>query len=887
MRRSKWKSLWLAGVLALAWPGHLAHGHGSVPPPTPEEEAALSALGEGTPVADLLRQVSSGRYHLALKAGELLRARRDATALPELLETAARPPTLENRFAVFAALVALSGMDEPRAREAVLKHAPEAGQNFLVEMIPLARDQALLAELRESYRQAATRGLSPREQAEALAARLEDAGEWVREALVALGEDAVPALAGRAGDPGVSAPVRVQALRCLAELKGGAALPLLIRIVQAQPGDALLGGSDQVLGEAAAALVASSPAEGLKAVQACFERHRGWLARLHVVRCLGEVPDPAVQLWLEEIASRPEATSDTAATRDPEGKAQAVRDHAALAAARIEARRSEDPSAARIGLLAHPHAWVRAFAIQGLGTARDARALEHAVRALEDPDDNVRRFAIELLGALGDRRAVEPLEAVLEGHRVGDQLHARLALEALGQRVIFSNGVYRSLDPEDPLVPILRQPAGTPGESARLLEALLDRGADGGRVLGAALQSPDPAIQASGQAYLEALSARLNDGDEALSARAIRVLQGAGTWAVPTLLQAVRGLANPRLRGQAAEALGLLGRQAAPALAAALESDPPPPEACLPDLFHAFVLSGPEADLLRSQVEHEQPLRRRLAFRALAQSETPETLARTVRGLADRDASVRREAFQILAGWRGPEVVPALDALAHSDAEARSRAAAAHLLARRCPTAGLAEIASHLAVQHQGENDPQARSDAIATLRLLRLPECVFPLLECTRDIEASHALEADAALTSLDGEILMQALQQAGVSALADARASADVRVRALSALFPYESVEERTSAAGRWIEWSPECPYPTMPAHALGHAGGDRAAAWLVQQLGHRSPAVRRAAAHALGETGVTEGLQALEGLLHDPEPTVSFTARRAIARLRGREP
>jgi HEAT repeat protein len=63
--------------------------------------------------------------------------------------------------------------------------------------------------------------------------------------------------------------------------------------------------------------------------------------------------------------------------------------------------------------LASPDYRVRWKAVQGLGGARDPRALEPLLGALQDRLPTIRIAALSGLGRLGDRRAIGPVIAML------------------------------------------------------------------------------------------------------------------------------------------------------------------------------------------------------------------------------------------------------------------------------------------------------------------------------------------------------------------------------------------------------------------------------------------------------------------------------------------
>lgn len=867
--------------LVLPWVLLPAFGHGRIPPPSAEEEAILEALDATTPSSDLLKHIGSNRYHPALKAALLLADKKEAVS--DLLQIVQRPLTLETRTSAFAALVALCRLSGPQADDAVKLHAAEVVRAFLSELAPASQEQQLVNEVKEAYCRAVTRGLGPDQKAEALASRLDTMGDWVRPAIVALGEAALPTLTAKAGDPKESGALRVQAIRCLAAIKSPKAIPLLSRLVESEAGDPLLAGSDQLVGESAAALLSLDAANGLPKVLASFARHKAWLTRLYIVRALGEVKDDSTRRWLEQVAEDARFTADTQAPKQADERAKAVRDHAALAAARIECQlEGGDATAALLRLLKRPHPWVRAFAAQALSGVQDGRVLEPAIEALGDADDNVRRFAIEILANLSDTRAVEALEGVLGGPHEGDRIPAKLALEARGMIVVPARGEFRMIDPQDPLFAQLLDEALPVEERRRSLEELARRGTDGGILIAAALHSPDLQRQTAGQKILEGLTGLTQDPDADLASMAIAALGGAGPAAIHPLLQCLRTQESPRLRRQSALALGSSGDAAATAIAAVLNAETNPESAAsIPHLFDALVLCGKAGETLVKQFARgPHPSYRREALRALARANSgSDLLDFLTQGLGDADGSVRSAAANILAEMPENEVTQALQAILAKERNERKLAAAARLLAQRQSMEGVVEAASPLATKAK---DAAARRDAIAALRLARKPGCVFPLLEATRDPDPPNALEADAALCSFDSEWILQA---AGKRSRGELLAASDPKIRALSALLPPDDDLARSRASELFLQWASKCPYPAMIAHGLGHTGGEKAEKYLLGQLQHRSPVVRRAAARALGQIGSKMAIEPLKALIGDEQPTVSLAARKAIERIQSR--
>jgi len=598
----------LAGIAAL-------HAHSRIAPPSPKEKEALASLDANSTAQALLQGVSSNSYHVGLKAAQLLAERQDRDTVPALLAILESREGPQNRFAAYSALVALCKLQDLRAANAVKTRAAGVVDRFLVELIPSEQDREILNEIRTAYCKMLTHGLEPPRQAEVLAEQLGFLPDWVRDALVALGETAVPAVVASVTSDQNPVATRVQAVRCLGAARSERALPVLQGIVMANRDDSIRAGSDQLVGEAAAAMVAIAGQKGMAATKDAFRKRKNWATRLYIVRALGELNDPGAGAWLSLVSGDPELTRDTTAATRIDRRVRAVRDHATLSAAKVQVNLAEDRVAALLGLLRHEHPWVRGFAAQSLVGTRDARVLEPAIRALADKDAKVRNYVIEALGLLGDARAVEPLKKVLRGPNMGDHLFAKRALENLGKTVVFVREKHHVLDPDARLMDLLRSSA----KRSEALKEILAKGNEGGLLIAAAVQSSDADLRAAGDAAVNEVAGWVSDADPSRAAAAIRVLGGAGPSTVPGLLVIVRNLKSADLRKQIAETIAASGGMAVPSVAAALSMAEDHRAAWVADLFYALSISGRRgAFVLKQHAEGGDPVYRALAKQALA-----------------------------------------------------------------------------------------------------------------------------------------------------------------------------------------------------------------------------------------------------------------------------
>ena len=511
--------------------------------------------------------------------------------------------------------MSLCRIGDDRAADVIAERAVEVVENFLSGLIPSAEDRKTLKDVKQGYCRMLTRNLPLEKQAEALTERLDRMGDWVQEALVGLGEQAVPVLLKKFEDTTRTPAYRIQVVRCLSKMKSRKTGPLFKNLLSLPKNDPLVANSGLLIGEAAAALIAVSGSDGLEAVKLAFQRNKNWLTRLYIVRSLSVLADLEAKQWLLTIAEDESLTADTEATRRKEQRAKAVRDHAALSTSKIEVNFSEDRVGQLIDLLKHRHNWVRTYAIQTLSGTQDKRAFEPAVAALSELDGNVRRFAIETLSLLGDRRAIDPLKKVLTGENLGDQVPAKNALEALGLSVVYAQGAFHVADLKNSPIPKLLSQNQT--EQKVAVNALLDKGSEVGIQISAALQSKNEHMRRAGLAGLAILSDRARSGLDEEAANAIEAIGKMGANGVPNLVELIRKVETAGRRKQIAEALGKSGSSAVPAITTALNAKKKN-HPWIADLFHALSLCGRSGIYIMRQYEKQGPDHyRKLAKKAL------------------------------------------------------------------------------------------------------------------------------------------------------------------------------------------------------------------------------------------------------------------------------
>ncbi|MGI9951659.1 HEAT repeat domain-containing protein [Moorellaceae bacterium AZ2] len=168
----------------------------------------------------------------------------------------------------------------------------------------------------------------------------------------------------------------------------------------------------------------------------------------------------------------------------------------------------------------------------------------------------------------------------------------------------------------------------------------------------------------------------------------------------------------------------------------------------------------------------------------------------------------------------------------------------------------------------------QERALAAEILGVLAVDRAVAPLLEALADREEGVQMAAAAALVSLKDPRCLEPLSLA----LAEPRRIPPARVAQIMAAFGPQSIPYLLPA----VRTGPE-EVAVRAVEILGNLGEASVLPLLGECLHASSPALRTAAAGALGETGLRDAAGYLLPALEDPEPKVRSAAALSLGRLR----
>lgn len=598
----------------------------------------------------------------------------------------------------------------------------------------------------------------------------------------------------------------------------------------------------------------------------------------------------AVLLALRDLdPAERELAIDAAATNvDPEGLVglisaeDALRRNAALEALARAGRRSVP---ALVRALADPDPEVVMFAASTLGRTLDPTAIPHLARVLRHPDINVCQAAIESLGMLRAVSALSALDELLDGdawlrfsvvHTLGEIADASSVRTLIGllDDDQLAEGAITALGKigGDEVVNVLveRLPASpTRRAFALCLEALA----------GALVQRPDVG-RLQGQPFWAAFAER---ADNTIAPRLGELLRGPrppdGSPELATREAAIELIRCLRLRSCFPEMI-------------AAATDERLSEALL---FAAADIGIGLVPYLTTALTNENPAVRQYAARALV----------------------------AVSFEQGASTMPAL----LKDPDEAIRALAVRLMARLHHVEGLDHVAACLADPSNNVRlavvDALSRMDArLVTLALLKVPQVLGAEPELALSIMQAnpHPLQRgfiEASLRHAD-----QRIRRAAVTALAAQRGadmvdvfepllddeSGDVRRGVIAALGDRPSERTRRLLLAR-LERDTETRADVIAA--LGRIGDDRliprlmavfrtcspleqvqaidalgaidspsVEPFLVRQLGHLDPRLRRHAVTALVRIGTATALRRLTVALRDTNPRVRVAVSKALA-------
>ncbi|MBM4318919.1 MAG: HEAT repeat domain-containing protein, partial [Deltaproteobacteria bacterium] len=899
----------------------------------PEAARALGAIGEAA-VEPLARALACGDPTVRCWAAEALGLTGRAEALPPLL-AALELPDAALRQRVLEALSRLRLAEAAPAAQQVLLGDPAgavrlAAARLLGELGDATAVPALRLGLADSFAEVgracvqalAALGAPPADELLAAAQAIaEERWERCRE----LGEPArelLQRVASFPADDPRGVANRATALRCLGQLADPRVLPILAAAVNAM---------SPVVQAAAAWALGELGLPGCTAPLLQLAGARSTTVRAAAIRALGRLggdgqlpqifaalDDPVEEVRIAATAALGRTGEQTFA-RLLEGLRSldaGVREAAAVELGQLGQPSAIDPlvqaledpvpsvrRAVERALLAlgwRPVGWrvrrsdrgyalwtPRSFWLQP-DSPPDATQLELLLRALRHPEADRRRNAAESLGNFRERAAREPLYALLADPELDVRMVAAQSLVALGETPAaepcwvpywVAEGAWELLvGLGEPAVEAL---AGvlSDRQTLRRCGAVQALGRIGGpaavAALVGALGDEESRVRRAAAAELgwlkapaavAALAGLL--GDEGAAAEAVAALAAIGEAAVGPLARMLAGEdAAARLR--AVEALGRGGcTQALPPLLELL--DCPHGELRCRALEALGRLAGPEAAAAALQTLRTDPegAVRAAAARLLGVcgAAAAEAVPELRRCLADSFAEVRRaseQALQELGAPPSPELLAAAILIAEERWE-------------RCVELGEAatELLLHVAGERGG--DPRSLKNRGAALRCLgRLADArALPVLLAAAGEMSPVVQEAAAwALGELRLDACADPLQRLAGSRSESVRAAA---VQAIGRLGRAELLPLLRAA-----QQDPASAVRVAATVALGQ-DGESSAPRLLEALHGADPALRAAAAEALGLQGELAAIDPLVGLLDDGVAEVRRAAEQSLLRL-----
>jgi HEAT repeat protein len=475
--------------------------------------------------------------------------------------------------------------------------------------------------------------------------------------------------------------------------------------------------------------------------------------------------------------------------------------------------------------------------------APDAEAaLRFLVEAMGDVSWRVRKEAAARAADWEDRdRAAQALvEALAEPDNVGRRNAAVEGLTALGPQAV---------------APLVAGLADRPWHRKLLVDTLgLIGDPRGGAAVAPLVDDDDPNVRVAaaealgrigGPAAIAALRHALSRSERLLQLAALEGLGRAGAHLGVEELSPL--CLQPTLRAAALEAMGRTGDAAAgPQLAAALiDGARSTREAAMRALAELHAALG---DPLKVSID-------------------PAALQPLVAALLEGAPPVKRAAATLLGLTGHPDAVRPL-ALALGEPELRAWASASLLRLGPLAVEQLVALASDL--------EPRLRADTFQLLAQLAQPGKSPAARELLEEALGDEDVEAAAAAAEALGTLGEKESLPRLVRALERERPVAGAAASALGTLGRRFYDEVRMLVQSRGLT-GPDAPYL---CRVLGACGRDGDAALLRAALGADQPALRRAAAEALGELPAADDVdEALVFALADESPEVRAAAARAL--------
>ena len=590
-----------------------------------------------------------------------------------------------------------------------------------------------------------------------------------------------------------------------------------------------------------------------------------------------------------DMASRQAAIEEAARTAHPSHLVgmiagdDVVRRNASLVVLTKIGRRSVP---ALLEALEDPDPDVVMFAASTLGKTREPAVAPHLVRLLKNPNINVAQAAIESLGQLRAATAMDALEEVLSGdpwlrfasvHSLGEIGHPR-AVRTLVR-------LLADIDVRDSAVEALGK-IGSPDAVAELAQLLLaapspEDFATSLRALGRVLaRTPDP----------EAL--RSIPGWVALAEEATQVL-------VPRLLdvlapraQEAGATAQAQMRLAAVEFVRVLRLSPCYEALVAASADATLADALLGAAVHLGPAVGP---LVVGALGHPEKNVRLFACRAVGAGLFDEGAGLVAALLDDADEEIRAAALTTLARLGSTDYLPAMMARLRDDSP-RVEGAAIEALSRLDAGAvsqGILQAPS-VAGQHRRkllqiirenpdglqrgfveaslrDSDPDVRSAAVAILASQPDPDIVASVEGLLADPEVNVRRDVISVLVSYRSQRIRDLL-------LWQLQHDPEVRVEALRALAKVGN----DRVVPQLVAFYPSCSASEKVGiiDTLGALEALCAEPFLISQLRHQDPAVRRHAVAALVRIGTPAALQYVSSCAGDPDARVRLAVADSLA-------
>jgi HEAT repeat protein len=255
--------------------------------------------------------------------------------------------------------------------------------------------------------------------------------------------------------------------------------------------------------------------------------------------------------------------------------------------------------------------------------------------------------------------------------------------------------------------------------------------------------------------------------------------------------------------------------------------------------------------------------------RALGQLESAPALPHLLTALEDRDAWVRYFAARSVGQHRYPEALDAIVQLAQADPAGHVRIAALEALGQ----IGGARAVAPLTPWAQAADLDIARA-ALGALATIDHPDALPPLLAALQAPEQTRRIDALQALAKRGGADVVEPLQRAA------AHADPQIAQAAIEALTQSAS----DAAIGALVGLAADAAHRDACIVALARLG-EKHIDMITRGLAQPVPSVRSAVVEALARMKLPRASEFVRGALDDPDPAVRLAAARALGQLGSR--